>query len=593
MLEPAGSCCRARYCSSWDPAFDELKPMPRTYSSSRTPWCSTHITEDHEEETESLYDEENDSTLAEVEEECLRNFCSRVGAFAPWDEETIIPKFVREERLPLSPQDDSRQVALLDEYDDSGSSIWLSTALEASELAKNLGGNGRSNVEEAAIRRIYIPNLTPVIVRCLARAATPLECRVLPDFMEQHLEGTPVIEARILPDGYKTFCFEFHLPHLILRTDRIVRKDYRRLSGRPLRHEFQIPCLDKGNDMLGSFDIIYQAVTSCLIVGSFSKRWTGYMLTDSYFVNPDKTFGEDCIEYWTEERADHAKPDPFTLGRSLSDCSFTNARDYFINTFSTRVERIMGEWRNLVTHLTTALDHQSPLLSHKKDVVSLREESHIPRDPDDSVALRDEGIWLDRAMGLVQVCHRSLGETVVELERFLPTAISMFCDGEGRGAPGDRPQIRHDRVASITRTTQQLSRLHTRLESLRDTLAFRSECVRKELTSRLVEEAAAQTHFQSSLVNANKQAGLISVVCIPIVMVSILLSITESALPLNPSPQTALIVFLVFQIVISSLWFASSSRRLVALVQKWIGDIGKSFVRDKVHEKKPRAEPYL
>lgn len=89
------------------------------------------------------------------------------------------------------------------------------------------------------------------------------------------------------------------------------------------------------------------------------------MFTDTYFVSHEtENPQEESIKRWTEEREDDGKPDPFVLGFSLTERPLLNARDYFIDVFAKRLQRVYQESDHLVSHIERSVDRYVRETSH-------------------------------------------------------------------------------------------------------------------------------------------------------------------------------------------------------------------------------------
>lgn len=151
------------------------------------------------------------------------------------------------------------------------------------------------------------------------------------------------------------FALEFHLPHYVLRTDvRFLQEDMRLWNDDTQFRSFRDVTHLRGDCRFS--DVIYQSVTSCLVTGPSSQRWTAYMFTDTYFIDQkNRHLNEESIMRWTKERRGFDSSDPFSLGVDLASKPLVNARDYFIDIFAKRLERSYHEWNHIVSHFDSSV----------------------------------------------------------------------------------------------------------------------------------------------------------------------------------------------------------------------------------------------
>jgi hypothetical protein len=156
-----------------------------------------------------------------------------------------------------------------------------------------------------------------------------------------------ILEQRI---GLKMFELVFHLPMLVYRESAILRSDPRLDKyGEPLRGFDNISFL--GTSEAGALGVLYEAVTSLVVVGIDNFRWTAYMLVDTYFDGPDTT-RETVWEYHKDESGDDGTyMDPLTRGNEAADRPQRDPRRYFFLVLQHRWKLALTEWQNTVLHV--------------------------------------------------------------------------------------------------------------------------------------------------------------------------------------------------------------------------------------------------
>lgn len=219
--------------------------------------------------------------------------------------------------------------------------------------------------------------------------------------------------------------------------------------------------------------VLYEAQTSCLVVGHHSTAWTAHMLTDSYFADSEDTeYNEDTVNSWEEQRQDDGKPDPFTLGQTLADTPFLGARDYFITVLATRLKRVYHEW-DLVTEYASRGVSKWQREAEAVPTLSAAWTFQTPA-KSLSISLAPSCVKHTRMKharmisDLLTDLHASLSDMLSEQERFLPTVQEMFCDDAGPVSASNRPRLRRGRLDEIETTIWRLRRRQTQLQNMRD-----------------------------------------------------------------------------------------------------------------------------
>ncbi|KAJ1325927.1 CorA-like Mg2+ transporter protein [Microdochium nivale] len=421
-------------------------------------------------------------------------------------------------------------------------------------------------VLNADIRKIYMPDITFPHILSLAATATKSEKRVLPEFVNTHLKAEPVINTRILSDGDRAFALEFHFPHFALRnTTNLLWEDMRQGGQQPpLRSFIDITELrgDLESSASDSIDIIYQSVTSCLITGHFSRRWSAYMFTDTYFVSHEtENPQEESIKRWTEEREDDGKPDPFVLGFSLTERPLLNARDYFIDVFAKRLQRVYQESDHLVSHIERSVDRYLEMVPPNES--PRKTSSRIFKDDAETIQVAQDSIrywkeawnWLTKTASTIDKILNTLCSLTEELETSIPRLWDMFCDSQlGRGTPYDRPEIRRGRFRQIEDLFTKLRRLLGRLSRTRERVAIQTRQVETAIgfDSGVIEQALASSQYKAA--KNMKQATVIALAITPVTLISSLLSTQIGYIPIDPSPGILVAAVCVAELAIWLFW---------------------------------------
>ncbi|KAH7029031.1 uncharacterized protein B0I36DRAFT_349977 [Microdochium trichocladiopsis] len=400
-------------------------------------------------------------------------------------------------------QDEEKKIAIIDDCTMDGLSRECRPAISMAEMCDVLQEQRfrkDSPVPNADIRRMchaltrsarYAPDITFITSLCIADNASPLDKRVLAEFFQRHLTAEPVIDPRKLSDGDQAFAFEYHYPHLVLRRGRGLLEDNRTTPGnKPLRSLTDITFLrDVAEDTEGlEMDYLYQATTSCLVIGHHSLRWTAYMFTDTYFsVHDDTAMNEESMHLWSEERKESGRPDPFTFGETQADTPLLNARDFWVNSAATRLRRVLQESSLAVSHICEKIDKH--LLDNR--ALALPRSNSFKESKDDASAHQDTAkkniaarrnalTWLNEASLVVDEVMHSLRDNVTQLSLSDPIIREMFCDGKsGRGNSRERHNIRNARAAEMADLKRRLDRLVERLIKMRARLDNRVKDAQK------------------------------------------------------------------------------------------------------------------
>ncbi|KXJ90143.1 hypothetical protein Micbo1qcDRAFT_227251 [Microdochium bolleyi] len=260
---------------------------------------------------------------------------------------------------------DSTVVAIVDDCDREGKTahcrpgLTLRDFLNLLQEPRYFSGCPESTVD---VRRICLSNLTIPMIVIMFSTVTDFELPFLSAFIRSHLGSQALACARLEPDGSRPYIFELHIPHFVLRAHRGPPRDSRTMgNGKTIRSGEDVTFLKNGlrKKENGLSMMMYSTTTSILIVGQFSRRWNGYLFTDSYYEaqsgdDSDESVGsanEDTVLAWDDERdfeGGRGLPDPFTCGDTQADTPLPNSRDYFINAASIRTRRVLEEWSLLV-----------------------------------------------------------------------------------------------------------------------------------------------------------------------------------------------------------------------------------------------------
>ncbi|KXJ90144.1 hypothetical protein Micbo1qcDRAFT_164648, partial [Microdochium bolleyi] len=97
----------------------------------------------------------------------------------------------------------------------------------------------------------------------------------------------------------KAFSLGFHFPHVALRTQSVAYPDHRKWGDQPLRKHWDASFLrpDTENHNDKASQVLYQANFSCLVTGTYSDEWIGYLFTDTYFEEPKLTVSDKPQKY--------------------------------------------------------------------------------------------------------------------------------------------------------------------------------------------------------------------------------------------------------------------------------------------------------
>jgi hypothetical protein len=157
------------------------------------------------------------------------------------------------------------------------------------------------------------------------------------------------------------FQLAFHLPYYAWRTSQKPCEDLRRdLNNKPLRHSLDISFLESKNPKSSYF--LYEAQISCVVAGPDEYRWVGYCFVDTYF---DAGKLKETVQSYHEDSLDEEGmfTDPFTIGERDADDPIHKPREYFLEVFRVRIDRVRCEWEQVVANVQEHIRKYVPVRS--------------------------------------------------------------------------------------------------------------------------------------------------------------------------------------------------------------------------------------
>ncbi|OTA98204.1 hypothetical protein M426DRAFT_259629 [Hypoxylon sp. CI-4A] len=209
--------------------------------------------------------------------------------------------------------------------------------------------------KDSAVHRLYIANLNPWSVFSLAATAPNDQAAFLSEFIFNHLQLSPLVNARISHTGVPVFALEFHLPYFALRKHRLAQGDHRKINnGKQLRRYQDIGFLRtmEAKSDNSHTEYIYEGNLSCLICGSSRYSWSAYLFNDIYFETEDDE--ESITEYQMQER-EGLMPDPLFAGKRTRDKWPCEPREHFLLVYEVRLRHVKKEWHQLIETVDEAI----------------------------------------------------------------------------------------------------------------------------------------------------------------------------------------------------------------------------------------------
>ncbi|KAH7029032.1 uncharacterized protein B0I36DRAFT_127684 [Microdochium trichocladiopsis] len=194
--------------------------------------------------------------------------------------------------------------------------------------------------------------------------------------------------------------------------------------------------------------ILYSVNFSCLVIGHHSHEWRGYLCTDTYFEEPGLA-NSDTPPKYAEKRCGTAKPDPFTMGATLSDhMGRPDARLCFLETMPVRLRRVQLEWGRVVKHLELAATRFSP--AHER-VTDLHTFENVRAYGE---ALERDYAWSTKATDLAATLIETLHAYRDASLSFAESIGRIFDTQPGQSVGPDRSTLlRHEELADRDRTS--------------------------------------------------------------------------------------------------------------------------------------------
>ncbi|KAI0886709.1 uncharacterized protein GGS22DRAFT_186782 [Annulohypoxylon maeteangense] len=434
-------------------------------------------------------------------------------------------------------------VALLD--DGVGTSaLGLHQALvkpknEVRKTAKREGADASSRQPTKRSKEQYIPNLTPWTVVALAASTPNYQVGVVGEFIFNHLRFDPLINANIQRDHFPFFTFEFHLPCVLLREQRLPQKD-----GRRLRKHHEITFLyNMGKKVDNSpTKYLYESNTSCLISGPSRYSWTGFLIKDRYFTIDDDP---ESIEEYIAQGQDGVMPDPFAAGKRPMGDLPCDAREHWLIAIGNSLKQVNKESWHVFTVIDEAIQTYGKNWNKMICRVSYKNGyQRVSSDTDKSRSrLREEHQdWMRRSLEVLRKIMGILNQYSEEWKMFSDHGLNYFMSTD------DANHLNRLR-RSLVDVDQQI----IRLERLRNKYKHELVCcedMARDFNDRIALEDNESAFFQKKTARDVKVLTWMTFLSLPFGLAFSLLSTQDGYIPMKPSLGALIASIAVFEGVI-------------------------------------------
>ncbi|KAI1371184.1 hypothetical protein F4677DRAFT_464434 [Hypoxylon crocopeplum] len=322
----------------------------------------------------------------------------------------------------------------------------------------------KSRTVDKNIHRLFVASLNRWTVIALAANAPMHQASILCEFIFNHLQFDPLINAKVLRDGLPVFAFEFHLPYFALRKHRLPQKDTRRAAnGDGLRGYYDITFLRTMSSKADNSptEYVYEAKVSCLLSGLSRYSWSTHFFNDLYFETDEDA---ESIEEYLDQGSTGTILDPLTAGKKLMDTLPCEPREYFLVVLEIRLGRIKKEWQQLFAAVNQAIQaYRNDYWDRAVLCMTNNQGSHPDADSERSQLREELQEWMRRSVELLRKFIGPLNQYSEEWKIFQDTGVNYFMTTDN---PEHSARLRQ----SLTSVEQRVTDLRRLLSKLKHTI---------------------------------------------------------------------------------------------------------------------------
>ncbi|KAF9883711.1 hypothetical protein FE257_003049 [Aspergillus nanangensis] len=348
--------------------------------------------------------------------------------------------------------------------------------MNAAMLYQHLSKNRKGVAER---RVVYLVDITPLMGLALLSNVSYMQLSEVRSFLSRHV----AFASHMGVSQARGFTLEFHLPHHVLRPNRVGFRD-----GRGLRRYRSLRPFESNDD-----DCIYEAQLSLIVLGVDDFFWVAYFCEDSYFrsVNPITEHLEDEV-------------DGPSFG--LRQCQFPvwDPRYYFLSVLSIRMSQVLMEWTVLVESIENDLDKHA-------DIGQGSIDKFLEDDP--SLRKTKEYTWI---LGTLRHLRNSLARLIATWTAF-DTNNRVYFDLDVEGALCDKFR---EHFYEIRQVTAELGTLQMVLEQRIETLEKRSSVL---VTASSLAESITATRQGDNI----RLLTYITIIYLPVTLVTSAFSMNQ------------------------------------------------------------------
>ncbi|KAL7619657.1 hypothetical protein AAE478_010198 [Parahypoxylon ruwenzoriense] len=406
------------------------------------------------------------------------------------------------------------------------------------------------------IKRLYVTSLNRWTVLALAASSPTYQAPILGEFIFNHLQFDPFLNAKILSDHLPVFALEFHLPYFALRKHKLPQRDNRKAANGEAIRQYQditfLRTMDTKADNSPT-EYVYKANVSFLVSGFSCGSWSAYLFNDTYFQTEEDT---ESIEEYLARNSEGPIVDSLAAGKRLRDTSPDEPREYFLIIYEIHLRRVTKEWQQVGAFVEESIRTFKNNYWTRADLVASRssDNQHAQSDIDRQRSkLREEfQHWMRGCVEFLRMLITTLDQLINEWREFCGTGINCFMST-------DNPtQLTGLYQKPLRAVTQHFHGLKRRLDKLQNLMKCLCEDTARDVSLRIAHESNESALFQQKTARDVRILTWTTFLPLPITLATGLFSIQEGYLPITPSPWAFVVSIVVLATVI---WLILGSQK--------------------------------